>query len=85
LGKSEHSLARALGRAHHDYAVYFNHRKQHSGHVWQNCFYSAALDRDHLGTALRYVDLNPVQRPARHGGVEGNLSVRRLCPGAGLD
>jgi putative transposase len=55
------SLARALGRAHYDYAVYFNHRKHHSGHVWQNRFYSAALDRDHLGTALRYVDLNPVR------------------------
>jgi putative transposase len=55
------SLARALGRAHYDYAVYFNHRKHHSGHVWQNRFYSAALDRDHLGTARRYVDRNPVR------------------------
>jgi putative transposase len=55
------SLARALGRAHYDYAAYFNHRKRRSGHVWQNRFYSTPLDRDHLGTALRYVDLNPVR------------------------
>ena len=55
------SLARALGRAHYDYAAYFNHRRRHSGHVWQNRFYSTPLGRDHLGTALRYVDLNPVR------------------------
>jgi putative transposase len=29
--------------------------------LWQNRFYSAPLGRDHLLTALRYVDLNPVR------------------------
>jgi putative transposase len=45
------SLARALGRAHYDYATYFNLRKRHSGHVWQNRFYSTPPGRDPLGIA----------------------------------
>jgi putative transposase len=31
------------------------------GHLWQSRFYSCALDEDHLWTALRYVELNPVR------------------------
>ena len=71
------SLARALGRAHYDYAVYFNHRKLHSGHVWQNRFYSAPLDRAHLGTALRYVDLNPVRARLAQTAVDYRWSSAR--------
>jgi putative transposase len=55
------SLARALGRAHNLYSRWFNARRRRSGHLWQNRFYSAPLGRDHLLTALRYVDLNPVR------------------------
>ena len=29
--------------------------------MWQGRFFSCALDRDHLVTALAYVDLNPVR------------------------
>ena len=71
------SLARALGRAHYDYAVYFNHRKLHSGHVWQNRFYSAPLDRAHLGTALRYVDLNSVRARLAQTAVDYRWSSAR--------
>lgn len=55
------SLARALGRAHNFYSRWFNAVRRRSGHWWQNRFYSAPLGRDHLLTALRYVDLNPVR------------------------
>ena len=55
------SLARALGRAHNLYSRWFNRLRRHCGHLWQNRFYSAPLGRDHLLTALRYVDLNPVR------------------------
>ena len=41
--------------------VYLNLRRRQSGHLWQNRFYSTALDRAHLHAALRYVDLNPVR------------------------
>jgi putative transposase len=55
------SLACALGRAHNLYSRWFNARHHRSGHLWQNRFYSAPLDRRHLLAALRYVDLNPVR------------------------
>jgi putative transposase len=61
IPEHEESLARALGRAHNAYTIYLNRRKMRSGHLWQNRFFSAPLDRDHLHTALRYVDLNPVR------------------------
>ena len=55
------SLAKALGRTHQSYAVYWNTRTARSGHVWQNRFFSAPLGGGHVLEALRYVDLNPVR------------------------
>jgi len=55
------SLAIALRRAHGRYASYLNARRGRTGHLWQNRFYSCALDRDHLSVALRYVERNPVR------------------------
>jgi len=66
------SLAKALGRTHYDYAVYLNGRRHRSGHLWQNRFFSTAMDRGHLYQTLRYVDLNPV----RAGMVERGESYR---------
>ena len=31
------------------------------GHLWQNRFYSCALDEAHLWVALRYLERNPVR------------------------
>ena len=59
-GRSD-SLANTLRRVHSRYAQSFNRRYQRSGHLWQNRFFSCGLDRDHLVTALAYVDLNPVR------------------------
>ena len=61
IPEHDRSLARALGRAHYEYAIYLNHQWKRSGHLWQNRFFSTPLDRDHLRVALRYVDLNPVR------------------------
>jgi putative transposase len=55
------SLAIALRRTHGRYAQYFNARKLRSGHLWQNRFFSCAMDRPHLWAALRYVERNPVR------------------------
>jgi len=55
------SLARAFGDAHGRYASYANAKLCRSGHFWQNRFFSCALDRAHLWTALRYVERNPLR------------------------
>jgi putative transposase len=55
------SLALGIGRANNLYSRYLNRRLGRKGHLWQNRFYSAPLDRPHLWEALRYVDLNPVR------------------------
>ena len=57
----ETSLAQGFGRTHNDYARYLNKLRGRSGHLWQNRFYSAPMDRGHVLRALRYVDLNPVR------------------------
>jgi putative transposase len=36
-------------------------RRQETGHLWQNRFYSCPLDDRHQWEALRYVELNPVR------------------------
>lgn len=59
--ESKEALAICLRRTHGRYAQYLNARLLRSGHLWQNRFYSCALDERHLWTALRYVELNPVR------------------------
>ena len=59
--ESEESLARALGRTHFRYTQYINRFHKRSGHLWQNRFYSCALDDEHYWTAMAYVEQNPVR------------------------
>ena len=59
--RSEAALANALGRAHYRYAQYINRLHGRSGHLWQNRFYSCALDDDHYWRAMAYVEQNPVR------------------------
>jgi putative transposase len=54
-------LALCLQRVHGRYAQYLNARRQRSGHLWQNRFFSCPLDEDHLWRVLRYVERNPVR------------------------
>jgi putative transposase len=55
----EKALARAIGYAHGRYAQYFNKTYGRSGHLWQNRFYSCALDDEHYWRALIYLERNP--------------------------
>jgi putative transposase len=55
------SLGVAMRHAHSRYAAYINARRRRVGHLWQNRFYSCALDEPHLWTAVRYVERNPVR------------------------
>jgi len=58
---SEISLARTLGRTHLIYTQTINLLHQRSGHIWQNRFYSCALDEHHLIAAIAYAERNPVR------------------------
>ncbi len=53
------SLAKAVGRTHFDYTQAINRRRERSGHLWQNRFFSCALERERVGAAIRYVERNP--------------------------
>ena len=61
IPERESSMAVALRRVHGRYAQYLNARTQRSGHLWQNRFFSCPLRQDHLWTAIRYVEQNPVR------------------------
>ena len=50
-----------MGRTHFLYTQYINKFHKRSGHLWQNRFYSCALDEYHLWQALCYVERNPVR------------------------
>lgn len=55
------SLARAIGRTHWLYTQYVNRLHRRSGHLWQNRFYSCAMDDDHVLLAMRYIERNPIR------------------------
>ena len=55
------ALAKAIGGTHFRYTQYFNRKCNRSGHLWQNRFYSVVLEDNHLITAMRYIERNPVR------------------------
>ena len=57
----EESLAKAVGRTHFRYTQYVNRLHGRSGHLWQNRFYSCALDEVHLWRGMHYTERNPVR------------------------
>jgi putative transposase len=59
--KGDDSLALAVGRTNFIYALYVNRLHGRTGHLWQNRFYSCALDDERFFHALRYVETNPVR------------------------
>jgi putative transposase len=61
LPEKKESLSRAIGQTHFHYTRFFNERYHRTGHLWQNRFYSCALDTPRLGSAMRYVERNPVR------------------------
>ena len=60
--QSAESLRRAIGEAHRRYTRRINFREGWRGHLWQGRFASFVMDEDHLLTAARYVELNPMRR-----------------------
>lgn len=59
--KEKQSLSRLFGTAHHRYAKLVNSNYGWRGHLWQERFYSVAMDEPHTLAAMRYIELNPVR------------------------
>lgn len=59
--RAGNSLAKLFGPVHCQYAVKVNATHGWQGHLWQQRFYSVAMDEPHTYCALRYVELNPVR------------------------
>lgn len=81
--REKQSLARLFGQAHHRYAKRVNAIHDWRGHLWQERFYSVAMDETHAFAAMRYVELNPVRaglcRRAHEwpwSSVHGNLGTK---------
>ena len=55
------SLAILFRRVHGRYAQYANARRRRSGHLWQNRYFSCAVEPAYLWSVLRYVEVNPVR------------------------
>jgi putative transposase len=55
------SLADALKRTNQLYAQYVNRFHGRSGHLWQDRFFSCALDEMHRWRAMVYIERNPVR------------------------
>ena len=61
IPQQEDSLAVLLRRVHGRYAQMINARRQRTGHLWQQRFFSCALEASHVRRALAYVERNPVR------------------------
>ena len=59
--RSEASLAAALKPLHMRYAQHVNRARGLAGRLWQGRFFSCPLDEEHLWTAVRYVERNPLR------------------------
>jgi putative transposase len=57
--QKENSLSKSFGTAHGRYSQFFNKKHNLRGHLWQDRFYSCALDERHLYAAVRYVEKIP--------------------------
>jgi len=64
------SLAKAVGRTNLRYTQYINRLHGRCGHLWQDRFFSSALDEQYFWTALTYAERNPVRARMVHGAWE---------------
>lgn len=53
-------LSRAIGEAHRRYTNYINTRQNWQGHLFQNRFFSYAMDEQHGLRAARFIETLPV-------------------------
>ena len=54
-------LSQFFREAHRQYTLRVNSRYEWTGHLWQERFHSFVMDENHLLSAVRYTELNPVR------------------------
>ncbi len=60
--REDTSLARGIGLTNMVYTQYLNRRLCNSGRVWQNRFFSCAVEKEtYLWSVARYIEKNPVK------------------------
>jgi putative transposase len=55
------SVAKVIAGVHRSHSERVNRRLDRTGHLWQNRYFSTALDEHHLWAAVRYIERNPVR------------------------
>ncbi len=76
--REETSLAKGIGLSNMVYTQYLNHRHGNSGRVWQNRFFSCAVEKDmYLWSVARYIETNPVKAGMLERAEEYNWSSAR--------
>ena len=61
LPLTDNAMAGTLRHAHGRFAQYWNTERGMVGHMWQNRYYSCALQPSRAWSVIRYVELNPVR------------------------
>lgn len=60
--REDTSLAKGIGLTNMVYTQYINRRLGNSGRIWQNRFFSCAVEKDaYLWSVARYIERNPVK------------------------
>ena len=60
--ETESALSRGIGVTNLVYTQYLNHKRNQSGRVWQNRFFSCVVGDDkYLWAVVRYIERNPVK------------------------
>ncbi len=80
-----HSLARALGRTHSEYARYRNARAASCGHLWQARYYSCPIDGPGVWRVMAYIERNPVRAGLVESAEDYPWSSARLQTADGND
>lgn len=60
--ETETSLARGVGLTNQVYTQYLNRKRNQSGRIWQNRFFSCVVeDEGYLWSVVRYIERNPLK------------------------
>jgi putative transposase len=60
--EKENALARGIGLTNQVYTQYLNRKRNQSGRIWQNRFFSCLVENDqYLWTVARYIERNPIK------------------------
>ena len=60
--EKENALARGIGLTNQVYTQYLNRKRNQSGRIWQNRFFSCLVENDqYLWMVARYIERNPIK------------------------